>query len=289
MKLFDLYREDYQSLTAYQAPTAECKGADVEILKTIFSCIDLTSLNVTDSGKSIEDFCKKVLNFREHFGDMPNVAAVCVYPVFASIAAQILSGVDVQRAVVSACFPTSQTFSETKMDETQRAVTFGATEVDIVISIGEFLESKYEFVASEIRAIKSITGSAKLKVILETGALVSAENIWKASLLAMDAGADYIKTSTGKHPVSATPEAAWVMLYAIKAYEMKTGRKVGFKPAGGISTVADALLYAGMVQHVLGNERLNNHLFRIGASRLANNLLTEIERLKGNNKHVNYF
>ncbi len=287
--LFDLFEEDFKNMQAWTPASVSVKASDIELLKKIFGCIDLTSLNTTDSSNQIEDFCEKVVNFPKHFPDMPNVAAVCVFPVFASIPAKYLNNTDVQRAVVSAGFPSSQTFLDVKVDETKRALFFGANEVDIVISVGEFLEGNFEFVAEEIRTIKSVMGEAHLKVIIESGTLASPENIWKASLVAMEAGADFIKTSTGKLTPAATPEAAWVMTHAIKAFERRSKKTIGFKPAGGIVTVDDAKLYWEIVETVLGDKWLNPSLFRIGASRLANNLLTEIEKLSGNDKTVSYF
>jgi deoxyribose-phosphate aldolase len=287
--LFDLFENDFKEMAAWNPAVIEPINTTPDLLKKLFSCIDLTTLNTTDSSNKVEDFCEKVLNFPSHFPDMPNVAAVCVYPVFASIPSAFLKTSEVQRAVVSAGFPSSQTFLDVKVLETKRALFLGANEVDIVISVGEFLEGNYEFVSEEIRAIKSIMGDAHLKVILETGALSTPENIWNASLVAMEAGADFIKTSTGKMPVSATPEAAWVMTHAIKAFEKNSQKKIGFKAAGGIVTVADAKLYWGIVDKVLGEEWLNSQHFRIGASRLANNILTEIESLSGSDKVIGYF
>lgn len=287
--LFDLFEEDFKNMQPWTPACVTAKASDIELLKKMFGCIDLTSLNTTDSSNQIEDFCEKVVNFPKHFPDMPNVAAVCVFPVFASIPAKYLANTDVQRAVVSAGFPSSQTFLDVKVDETKRALFFGANEVDIVISVGEFLEGNYEFVAEEIRTIKSVMGEAHLKVIIESGALASSENIWKASIIAMEAGADFIKTSTGKLTPAATPEAAWVMAHAIKAFEKRSKKTIGFKPAGGIVTVDDAKLYWGIMETVLGDKWLNPSLFRIGASRLANNLLTEIEKLSGNERAVSYF
>ena len=262
---------------------------DANILRNIFNCIDLTSLNTEDNRDKIEKFCNKVKEFNSHFSDMPNVAAVCVYPVFADIINRNLAETDVKKAVVSACFPSSQTFLDIKIEETKKAISMGANEIDIVISVGEFLSHNYKFVAEEIRALKNVAGNAILKVILETGLLCSPENIWNASIIAMDSGADFIKTSTGKTNISATPEAAWIMTNAIKAFYLQTGKKVGFKPAGGIVTVEDAMIYRSIVKETLGDSHLNNRLFRIGTSRLANNVLTEIESLKGANKIVSYF
>ena len=287
--LFDLFEEDFKSLQPWNPALMEALPSDADLLKRIFGCIDLTSLNTTDSSNHIEYFCEKVERFPEQFPDMPNVAAVCVYPVFASIPAKVLGKTAVNRAVVSAGFPSSQTFLDVKVEETKKALFFGANEIDIVISVGEFLEGNYEFVAEEIKTIKGVMGEAHLKVILETGALATPENIWKASLVAMEAGADFIKTSTGKQSPAATPEAAWVMTHAIKAFEKRNHKTIGFKPAGGIVTVDDAKLYWGIVSHVLGEKWLNPTLFRIGASRLANNLLAEIEHLSGSDTPVAYF
>jgi deoxyribose-phosphate aldolase len=287
-ELFDAYNEDFRQMPLWD-PSNINKEYDIDILKNIFNCIDLTSLNTNDNKNSITFFCNKIKEFQTHFVDMPNVAAVCVYPVFATVISTVLRGTEVKKAVVSAGFPSSQTLIDIKIEETKLAVFNGANEIDIVISVGEFLDGNYDLVTEEIRKIKETTGKNKLKVILETGILNSQENIWKASLIAMDAGADFIKTSTGKHTVSATPDAAWVMTHAIKAFYEKTGKKIGFKPAGGIVTVDDAMMYWSIVKEVLCDSWLNNNLFRIGASRLANNVLTEIERLKGSDKVINYF
>lgn len=250
-------------------------------LKSIFSFIDLTTLNNTDSASLVQEFCEKLPAFKKEFPDMPMVAAVCVYPVFASVLKARLKDLDVKRATVSAGFPSSQTFLDLKVLETKKALDFGANEIDIVISVGEFLEGNYEFVMEEIKSIKSVVGDKCLKVILETGALSTAENIWEASLIAMEAGADFIKTSTGKMKPAATPEAAWVMVHAIKAYYENTGKVIGIKAAGGISTTDDALVYYSMVKDVLGEDWLTPERFRIGASRLANNLMNDLAAFKG--------
>ncbi len=254
---------------------------DEEILKTIFSCIDLTTLKETDSADSVTAFVQKVNEFKNKFPDLPSVGAICVFPVFAPIIKQYLKVKGVQRAVVSAGFPSSQTFLDLKVLETKKAVDFGANEIDVVISIGEFLEGNYEFVYEEIRQLKEVCGDAHLKVILETGAIKDPELIWNASIIAMDAGADFIKTSTGKITTAATLDAAYIMCQAIKAYHAKTGKKIGLKPAGGISETMDAVNYYSIVKEVLGDEWLNNKLFRIGASRLANHLLIDIFKLEG--------
>ncbi len=263
---------------------------DVNILKLIFNCIDLTSLNTTDSADSIRNFVEKVNNFSKTYPSMPDVAAVCVFPVFTPVLKSTLKRENVKKAVVSAGFPSSQTFTDVKKLETERAVEFGADEIDIVLSVGEFLEGNYDFVYEEIAGIKDVMRNLHLKVILETGALKSPEEIWMASLLSIEAGTDFIKTSTGKQLPAATPEAFYVMAKAAKAFYDKTGKKTGLKAAGGISTTDDVLIYYQIVKTVLGDEWLNNGLFRIGASRLANNLLTDIVSLeKGAGAEQKYF
>ena len=247
-----------------------------EVKKFLFHCIDLTTLNTTDSDESVMRFTQSVNRFDEEFPDLKNVAAICVYPNFAEIVKDTLEVEDVKIACVSGGFPSSQTFTEVKVAETAMAVMDGADEIDIVISVGKFLVGDYESVCDEIQELKETCKDKHLKVILETGALRTASNIKKASILSMYAGADFIKTSTGKQQPAATPEAAYVMCQAIKEYYEETGRKIGFKPAGGINTVNDALVYYSIVKEVLGEEWLNNTLFRLGTSRLANLLLSDI-------------
>lgn len=246
------------------------------VKKQLFNCIDLTTLKTEDSEESVLRFTERVNDFENEYPDLKGVAAICVYPNFAKIVSQSLEVEEVGIACVSGGFPSSQTFTEVKVAETALALADGATEIDIVIPVGKFLSGDYEGMCDEIDEIKSICGDRTLKVILETGALKSADSIWKASILAMYSGADFIKTSTGKQEPAATPEAAYVMCQAIKAYYEKTGRKVGFKPAGGINSVKDALVYYTIVKEVLGEEWLGNSLFRIGTSRLANLLLSDI-------------
>ena len=248
----------------------------IEVKKLLFNCLDLTTLKTEDSEESVLKFTERVNELDNEHPDLKNVAAICVYPNFAKIVSQSLEVESVNVACVSGGFPSSQTFTEVKVAETALALADGATEIDIVIPVGKFLSGDYEGMCDEIEEIKSICGERHLKVILETGALKSVDNIWKASILAMYSGADFIKTSTGKQEPAATPEAAYVMCQAIKAYHEKTGRKVGFKPAGGINSVNDALVYYTIVKEVLGKEWLNNTLFRIGTSRLANLLLNDI-------------
>lgn len=237
--------------------------------------IDLTTLNGEDTVAKVEGMASKVTNFKKNFPDLKNVAAMCVYPALADVARQNLPK-DIHVACVSAGFPASQTFIEVKIAETALALKAGADEIDIVLSVGKFLEGRYQECFDEISELKAVCGEHHLKVILETGALVTAENIWKASILAMAAGADFIKTSTGKIKVNATPEATYIMCNAIKQWQEKTGVKVCYKPAGGVSTTDEAVTHYTLVKEILGQEWLNNASFRFGASRLANNLLTSI-------------
>ena len=252
------------------------KNKNKEVLKEIFACLDLTTLKCTDNAESVLALTEKVNALEEKYPDLKNVAAICVYPNFASIVSQSLEVENVQVACVSGGFPSSQTFPEVKIAETALALKDGATEIDIVINVGKFLSGDYESVCDEIEELKDICGEKSLKVILETGALQSVENIKKAAILSMYSGADFIKTSTGKEVPGATPEAAYIMCKAIKEYYAKSGRKVGFKAAGGINSIEDALLYYNIVEDILGKEWLNSKLFRIGTSRLANILLSEI-------------
>ena len=252
------------------------KNRNKEAFKTIYSCLDLTSLKCTDNAESILTLTEEVNNFEEKYPDLKNVAAICVYPNFANIVSQSLEAESVEVACVSGGFPSSQTFSEVKIAETALALQEGATEIDIVLSIGKLLSGDYESLCDEIQELKDLCGDRTLKVILETGILRSAENIRKAAILSMYSGADFIKTSTGKEAVGATPEAAYIMCRTIKEYHAKTGRKIGFKAAGGISTIDDALLYYTIVEETLGKEWLDSKLFRIGTSRLAATLLNEI-------------
>lgn len=248
-----------------------------EVKKFLFNCIDLTTLNTTDSDESVMRFTEKVNQFDNEFPDLKNVAAICVYPNFAQVVKDTLEVEGVNIACVSGGFPSSQTFTEIKIAETAMAVADGADEIDIVIPVGAFLNGDYETMCEEIMELKETCKEHHLKVILETGALKTASNIKKASILSMYSGADFIKTSTGKQQPAATPEAAYVMCQAIKEYHEQTGNKIGFKPAGGINSVNDALIYYTIVKEILGEEWLNNKLFRLGTSRLANLLLSEIK------------
>ena len=248
---------------------------NVEVWKQCLHSIDLTTLNGEDTTEKVEKMAQAVNEFEDHFPEIPNVAAMCVYPALVQTAADTLTE-PIGIAAVAAGFPASQTFVEIKVAESAMAVAAGATEIDIVISIGKFLEGNYQEVFDEISEVKAAIQDAHLKVILETGALKTAENIYKASIIAMAAGADFIKTSTGKVSVNATPEATYVMCQAIKEWKEKTGVKVCYKPAGGVSTTAEAVQHYTLVKEILGEDWLNNESFRFGASRLANNLLTSI-------------
>lgn len=249
---------------------------NIDVKKEIFHCIDLTTLKCTDSEESVMKFTEKVNEFVDKYPDLDNVAAICVYPNMAEIVSDSLEADNVKIACVSGGFPSSQTFMEVKIAETAMAIHAGAEEIDIVMPVGKFLCGDYEGMCDEIGELKDVCGEKTLKVILETGSLRSASNIKKAAILAMYAGADFIKTSTGKEAISATPEAALVMCEAIKEYYKETGRKVGFKAAGGIDSVKKALAYYTIVKETLGEEWLNNGLFRIGTSRLTNLLLSDI-------------
>ena len=252
------------------------KYNNVEVWKQCFNQIDLTSLNSTDTEDKIGGMMEQVNEFKEKYPEMPNVAAVCVYPALVPVAKATLEAEGVNIAAVSAGFPSSQTFIEAKIAEVALTAVAGANEIDVVISVGKFFSGFHTEVYEELQEIKDACHGAHLKVILESGLLRNTKEIKQASLLAMAAGADFIKTSTGKTERSATLEAAYVMCQAIKEYHEKTGIKVGFKPAGGISTTKEAVEYYTIVRTVLGEEWINNELFRFGASRLANNLLTSI-------------
>lgn len=248
-----------------------------EVKKLLLNCIDLTTLNTDDTDERVMEFTEKVNQFENQFPDLENVAAICVFPNMVEVVRDTLEVEDVKIAAVSGGFPSSQTFIEVKIAETAMAIMDGADEIDIVISVGKFLSGDYETMCDEIQELKDTCKGNYLKVILETGALGSASNIKKAAILSMYAGADFIKTSTGKQQPAATPEAVYVMCEAIKEYYEQTGNKIGLKPAGGINSVKDAITYYTIVKEVLGKEWLNNQYFRLGTSRLANLLLSDIE------------
>lgn len=250
----------------------------IDVKKFLFGSIELTTLKTTDSDTSVLAFTDRLNDFDNQYPDMPHVATVCVYPCFANTVAESLEVDGVEIACVSGSFPSSQARIEVKIAETSLAVADGATEIDIVMPVGKFLSGDYEGVCDDIAELKAACGeTVPMKVILETGALKTATNIKKAALLAMYAGADYIKTSTGKLQPAATPEAAYVMCHAIKEYYDETGIQIGFKPAGGINSVMDAIIYYTIVKEVLGEKWLTNKWFRLGTSRLANMLLSEIK------------
>jgi deoxyribose-phosphate aldolase len=293
MDLINQYREEYgmgeddrvvafETRALIDSVAAEpCLDQD---LKTIFGLLDLTTLNTEDNDATARKFTGLLNGFPEAYPGMPNVAAICVYPALVEEVRATLRIPEIKLAAVGAGFPSSQTFLSVKLAECELLVKKGADEVDIVISVGRLLAGDCHSVLNELILIREACGGATLKVILETGSLKSAENIRLASLIAMEAGADFIKTSTGKNPVSATPEAAYIMCRAIRDFYSRTGRMVGIKPAGGIAEVSDALIYYRLIQKLLGEEWVHPALFRIGASRLANNLLSQ---LKG--QSVKYF
>ena len=247
-----------------------------EVKRFMFGSIELTTLTTQDSAESVLQLVEKVNKFANEYPQMPHVATVVTYPRFTKLVSESLEVEGVIPTCVSGAFPSSQALIEGKTVETGLAIRDGAENVDIVMHVGEFLSGDYETVCDEIQQQKETCGEVPMKVILETGDLGSCANIKKASLLAMYSGADYIKTSTGKEKISATPEAAYVMCQAIKEYYDETGVMVGFKPAGGINSVMDALIYYTIVKEVLGEKWLTNELFRFGTSRLANLLLSEL-------------
>lgn len=254
------------------------RNRNPEVYKLCYSAIDLTTLSCSDSVESVTEFAGKAVAFYKEFPHLPNVASICIYPPFVETVGVAIDGTDLRITSVAGGFPSSQTFLEVKALEVAMAVENGADEVDIVLNVGKMLQGHYDEAANEVEAIRAETDpDIVLKVIIESGALKSPDLIRKASLLSMFAGADFVKTSTGKTDVSATPEAAFVMCEAIRDYHARTGRKVGFKPAGGVRTAEDAALYYTIVEEVLGREWLTPELFRIGASSVANNLLSAIE------------
>ncbi|MCP4882763.1 MAG: deoxyribose-phosphate aldolase [Flavobacteriales bacterium] len=266
------------------------KSSKVEGLKLALSMIDLTTLEGKDTPGKVKQLCYKALHLHEQLDDIPNVAAVCVYPTYVKIAKKALAGSDIQVASVATAFPSGQSSRNTKILDTQFAVEQGADEIDMVISRGEFLAGEYNFVYDEIASIKEACGEAHLKVILETGELDTLDNVRKASEIAMYAGADFIKTSTGKIQPAATMPVTYVMLDAIKDFYLKTGKIIGMKPAGGISTSKIALQYLVMLNEVLGEQWMNSTYFRFGASSLANDILMQLVKSKtGYYQSANYF
>ncbi len=265
-------QEEVKRIIAEKVP----ENDTLEVKKFLMGSVELTSLNTQDSDESIMAFTEKVNRFDEEYPTLPHVATICVYPCFASVVSNTLEVDGVEIACVSGSFPSSQALIEVKVAETALAVKDGATEIDIVMPVGKFLSGDYEGVCDDICEMKGACGDKAMKVILETGLLKTAKNIKIASILSMYAGADYIKTSTGKLSPAATPEAAYVMCQAIKEYYDETGIQIGFKPAGGLNTVTDALTYYTIVKEILGEQWLTNKWFRLGTSRLANMLLSEV-------------
>ena len=267
-------REAVRKIIAEKVP----ENDTMDVKKFLFGSIELTTLKTTDSDTSVLAFTERVNDFDNGYPDLPHVATICVYPCFAKTVSESLEVDGVEIACVSGSFPSSQARIEVKVAETALAVADGATEIDIVLPVGKFLSGDYEGVCDDIAEMKAACGeSVPMKVILETGALKTASNIKKASILSMYAGADYIKTSTGKMEPAATPEAAYVMCQAIKEYYDETGIQIGFKPAGGINSVMDAIIYYTIVKEVLGEKWLTNKWLRLGTSRLANMLLSELK------------
>lgn len=294
---------DYLTKYGY-APDQEAIGRALEIIaanlenmaseqvyKDCFSMMDLTTLKTNDTPASVEKLVSKVNAFNDSYPDWPLPASLCVYPNFAATVKNARK-CDFNITVVSACFPSSQSFLEVKLKECEMAVEQGADEVDIVLALNSFLAGDHESASEEIRQVRKCIDevaarqgrTVHLKVILETGLLRTPELIAEASFLAMEAGADFIKTSTGKVDVNATPVAAYVMCECIAKYKALTGKKIGFKPAGGISSAADALCYYSIVSSVLGKEWLDKEYFRFGVSRVANSILSAVEQ-----KTVSYF
>ena len=249
---------------------------NVEVKKFLLGSVELTSLHTTDTDESILAMTEKVNKFDNEYPALPHVAAICVYPRFTELVAQSLEVDGVEITNVTGNFPSSQSRMEVKVAETQLAIADGATNIDIVMPVGKFLSEDYEGVADDINELKEVCGDVPMKVILETCDLGSLSNVKKAAILSMYAGADYIKTSTGKEKAGATPEGVYVMCQAIKEYYNETGIQIGIKPAGGINTVMDAVVLYTIVKEVLGEKWLTNYWFRLGTSRLTNLLLSEI-------------
>lgn len=275
---FDLSQTDEQVSAAVRQLVANNRDKydNAEVLKQLLSTVELTTLKVTDSQESVLRFTENVNRFADEHPELPPLATICVYPNFAKIVSESLEADGVKVACVVGGFPSSQTFIEIKTAETALAVHDGADECDMVLSVGTFQSGDYETCADEIAEIKAACNEKPLKVILETGAIKTAEAIKKASILSMYAGADFIKTSTGKIEVAATLEAAYVMCSAIKEYHALTGQYIGFKAAGGIKTTAEAIDFYTVVRELLGEDYIKQGLFRIGTSRLANLLVSDI-------------
>ncbi|MBN2747410.1 MAG: deoxyribose-phosphate aldolase [Bacteroidales bacterium] len=269
-------KAEVESQVAQILATNSTQISKKEALRLVLNCIDLTTLEGTDNPKKIEEVCRTARQFKNNGTDIPNVAAVCFYPVFVAQAKALLQGTGIKVAAVAGAFPSGQSPLDLRVAEVTYAVAQGADEIDMVISRGKYLENDYDFIHNEIKSIKKACGKAHLKVILETGELPNYQAIRHASELAINAGADFIKTSTGKIPGAATPEAFYVMLLSIKDHYQRTGEKIGIKPAGGIRTATEALKYVTLLEYVLGEAWMSNQYFRIGASSLAMNVLEQI-------------
>ena len=268
----DEVRYKVKELIATKVP----ENDTTDVKKFLLGSVELTSLHTTDTEESILAMVEKVNKFDATYPDLPHVATICVYPNFAHLVRNTLEVDGVEIAVVSGNFPSSQTFMEVKIAETALAIKDGATNVDIVLPVGKYLSEDYEGVADDINELKQTCGAVPMKVILETCDLPTLSDVKKAAILAMYSGADYIKTSTGKEKQGATPEGVYVMCQAIKEYYNETGIMIGLKPAGGINTVMDAVIYYTIVKEVLGDQWLTNEMFRLGTSRLTNLLLSEV-------------
>jgi deoxyribose-phosphate aldolase len=266
------------------------KESKLTALKMALSMIDLTTLEGKDSPGKVKQLCYKAAHLHDQFPGLPAVAAVCVYPTMVAVAKNELEGTGIKTAAVATGFPSGMTSQDVKLDEVRKVVNDGADEVDMVISRGHFLKGDYQYVYDEIAAVKEACGNAELKVILETGELQTLDKVRRASDLAMEAGADFIKTSTGKVKPAATPPVVLVMLEAIRDFYYRTGRKVGMKPAGGIGTAKQAVQYLVMLRETLGQDWLTPDLYRIGASSLANDILMQImKQTTGVYQSINYF
>lgn len=272
INLEDRIQFDLDGVVEKEIKQAYC----AENLEFCASCMDYTTLKVTDTEESVRTFVTDLLKKLKKF-NLRDVAAVCVFPNYAGIVREVLQSTEIQTAVVAGNFPNSQTFTEIKLAECKMAIGAGAQEVDVVIAVGDMLEKNYDKVYRELKAIRKVCEGVRLKVILETGELKDVESIFYASLIAAYAGADFIKTSTGKVPVNATPESVYVMCDAIKQYYAQTGRRVGLKVAGGVAKAQNAIRYLTIVNHVLGSEWLTPYYFRIGASQLMDDLIKEIK------------
>lgn len=281
LKQYNCNLDDNQIRDAVKQLIAEkvLENDTPEVKKFLLGSVEMTTLKTTDSDASVMAFTEQVNKLDNEYPDLPHVATICVYPCFAEAVSQTLQVDGVEIACVSGSFPSSQARMEVKVAETKLAIADGATEIDIVMPVGKFLEGDFEGVCQDIQELKEACGeNVPMKVILETGCLKTASNIKKASILAMFSGADYIKTSTGKLDPAATPEAAYVMCQAIKEYYKKTGIQIGFKPAGGMNTVMDAIIYYTIVKEVLGEQWLTNKWLRLGTSRLTMQLIDELTK-----------